>query len=208
MAIKRRLNQNKYIKNHQNKKSAREQDQIRKNSFDGAPARRTIDAIVLHYAPFRGKNGETFEESLKIINREHGKFARDPDYPQKPAFYEWSDRKSYYPNISYHYVISKSGEVENTRDVGIVGYHAGHSTVNLRSLGICLIGNPPTERQISVLAEYINQIRKNIGNHPLYTHNEVRRYGGTECPGVGLTSLVHRYRHNEQSESRLKYKLR
>jgi N-acetyl-anhydromuramyl-L-alanine amidase AmpD len=89
--------------------------------------------------------------------------------------------------IGYHYVISKSGKIEQTQFLRTVSYHT--SGMNSRSIGICLTGNydiqEPTESQISSLVKLIQHLEKRLGRQlDIQGHNE---HSNKSCPGRGIS---------------------
>lgn len=148
---------------------------------------RKTNCVVIHWAPKRGQNGESFEQSLEVINREHEKFRKIPGYPQPLS-------GTKYENIAYHFIIGQNGERYSTRLLSNIGYHAGNYEVNRVSIGICLIGDRATVEQLRKLKELLNHYHE-LGETKagIYGHCEVRK-NPTECPGDALMSWITRCR--------------
>lgn len=90
---------------------------------------------------------------------------------------------SYWAGIGYHFVIRKSGAIEEGRPVDKVGAHAGPG--NWNSIGICLTGNfdksHPTEEQLHSLVWLIkDHLKPMFGPLGITGHKEHMR---TSCPG-------------------------
>lgn len=94
-----------------------------------------------------------------------------------------------WPGIGYHYVIAKDGTVYKTNNASTVSYHA--KGANLKSLGVCLIGNfdreHPGDVQMDALVELLHELMKAYGISPdnVIGHREVP---GTQksCPGANF----------------------
>lgn len=101
-------------------------------------------------------------------------------------------------DIGYHYVIRRSGDVEEGRDIGKVGAHAkGHNT---NSVGICLAGGTKqinrsksdanfTANQYHALRTLISDITKQIGRGlDVIGHREVNP--GKACPCFDVQAFM------------------
>lgn len=142
--------------------------------------KRNLTKIVIHHAPFI--RTDDIKYACKVINREHQKFA---DLRQENS-------GSKYKNISYHFVVL-DGKFIQTRDLDLVGYHAGNYGVNLESVGICVVGDYRT-KEVSVETEetLINIIEKLLFDSNIKEiggHNHWRKKP-TACCGKKLFDWV------------------
>lgn len=92
---------------------------------------------------------------------------------------KWHRKRGFF-GIGYHYVIRRSGEVENGRPLDQPGAHAqGH---NKNSIGICLVGglddsgNPEanyTPAQWDALKKLVDELCQQFPGVHIIGHNEV-----------------------------------
>jgi len=117
---------------------------------------RYINMIVIHCADTPAEMDIGAEE----IRRWH----TDPP----PQGRGWSD-------IGYHFVIRRNGEIENGRDVGVVGAHV-HG-FNQHSIGICMVGGKPeanfTKEQWNTLADLVEELHIRYPNAKILGHNNL-----------------------------------
>jgi len=127
-----------------------------------------IDTVVVHHAGVDGATVEAIRRYHKEVNG--------------------------WPDIGYHYVVDTDGHVTKTNPLTAVSYHA--RGVNIRSVGICLLGNlekhPPTEAQVRALGQLLDELERGLGRRlRIVGHGEV---GQTTCPGrygtAALKSLL------------------
>ena len=101
----------------------------------------------------------------------------------------WSD-------IGYHYVVDLFGNIQNGRDVDLVGAHCSKGGHNQHSVGICYIGgvdNLPgvpaakqkamdtrTEAQKASLLSLLMDLKKLYPNAKIYGHHDFDK--GKDCP--------------------------
>lgn len=94
-----------------------------------------------------------------------------------------------WPGIGYHFVILRSGVIEQCWDEDVISYHTrGQNTGNL---GICLTGNGSfTHRQTISLIKLIRSLQKkwNIPVSSVKGHREWPNQQ-TECPGMNMNKL-------------------
>ncbi len=98
--------------------------------------------------------------------------------------------------LGYHFVIGNG----NDQGDGVIvagprwkqqqaGAHANSTEYNEHGIGICLVGNfdeaPPTPAQLSAVRALIARLAHDFGIHSdnVYGHGQIRRGGGTACPG-------------------------
>ena len=87
-------------------------------------------------------------------------------------------------HIAYHYIIGVNWEIDKTRQIKEVGYHASNRGVNQESIGICLVWNfdlyQPTQDQYKALKELIEELKSGFGyNITIHGHNE---FCNKSCP--------------------------
>lgn len=133
-----------------------------------------ITQIIVHHADISLK--KTSEQFTKIIDENHKRRL----HPTKNGFGN---------HIAYHMLITKDGNVKETRPLDEVGYHAGNWAVNLRSIGICLQGKfeeeEPTEKQLNALQRLITELMGaySIKHQSVRLHRDIKP---TACPGKNL----------------------
>ena len=95
---------------------------------------------------------------------------------------EWHKAKGW-DEIGYHYVIRRTGLVEEGRDLEIIGAHCkGHNT---GSIGICLVGGRHglfdfNNRQMHALERLVRDLKDSIeGGVSVHGHNT---FSTKECP--------------------------
>ena len=98
-------------------------------------------------------------------------------------------------HIGYHYVIRRSGKVEDGCPLSVPGYHcSGH---NAGSVGVCLVGGGPmgednnfTEEQFDSLASLIRKLRGEWPLASIHGHNE---YADKACPVFSVSDFLTAY---------------
>lgn len=152
---------------------------------DRLKSKREIKYIVVHHSatPLRDYK----ESTLSNWERVH-----------KEKFFEKWDQpisvNSKYKHIAYHFVITPEGKIVATRDLDVVGYHAGNLEVNTKGIGICVVGNfeseKPLEVQKNILYKLIADIKTIHKKVEVKTHQEVKKNGYTACCGKNLIRIV------------------
>lgn len=105
---------------------------------------------------------------------------------------KWHKQRGF-ADIGYHYVIHIHGELENGRDVDLVGAHCtGHNT---NSIGVCYVGgmdkankkakDTRTLQQKAVLMSLLIDLKKLYPNARIRGH---RDFANKECPSFDATS--------------------
>ena len=105
---------------------------------------------------------------------------------------QWHKQRGF-SDVGYHYVVHLHGDVENGRDVDIVGAHCtGH---NAHSIGVCYVGgvakdgNTPkdtrTLQQKAALLKLLTELRKTYPGVKIYGHRDFARKA---CPSFDATS--------------------
>lgn len=99
------------------------------------------------------------------------------------SFARYHVDKNGWPGIGYHFVITKSGEIQQTQLLKTVSYHT--SGINTRSVGICLTGDYDKQQapsvQLSSLVKLIKYLEGKMGRKlNIAGHNE---YSNKSCPG-------------------------
>lgn len=156
---------------------------------------RTVSYLVVHTAA-DPREGGSHDTPARDIRRWH--LARG-----------WTD-------IGYHYVVRRSGGVEQGRPEWRVGAHV--EGLNTKSIGICLSGHgdkaPMTQEQENALLDLLVKLMKryNIPAHRVIGHKEVNklveakvvpaRYKTTKtCPGKYVDMSVIRRKLTERTEN-------
>ena len=154
--------------------------------------------------PNTGSNGRRKLSALRHIVIHHEAVVRTDD---KTVDHLKADAKHHiskgWKRISYHYCISRSGEVYVLNPLEEIAYHAGNSAYNRNSFGIVLEGDMskqrPTSKQVGSLWQLLDEFCTNRPDLPgvtrktIKTHREVR-LEPTTCPSEIIQSLVNAYR--------------
>lgn len=97
-------------------------------------------------------------------------------------------------HIGYHFIITSSGKITQTRRENEIGAHA---IPNEGRLGICLTGNflteYPTPEQLNSLGQLLERLKKDYGltDEQIKGHLEVSQ---TLCPGDNFMLWLEKYR--------------
>jgi len=117
-----------------------------------------------------------------------------PDYPDSSKKYDlfgaadikqWHVNERGWSDIGYHFVIRRTGVIEQGRSIKIQGAHCLGQ--NRDSLGVCLIGTRwPTEEQIKSLIRLFRQVRRSfkIEASDWFGHYEFN--SNKTCPGFSM----------------------
>lgn len=87
--------------------------------------------------------------------------------------------------IGYHFIVRRSGFIENGRSIDIFGAHTQGQNYN--SIGVCYVGTRrPSEKQISALLDiYVTAFKLyRISYDQWFGHYEFN--SGKECPGFSM----------------------
>jgi len=116
-----------------------------------------------------------------------------PDYPSESSRFDlfgvadidvWHKQRGW-SGVGYHYVIRRSGILENGRPIGKAGAHVQGENAN--SLGVCYIGSKtPTDAQVRTLLQLSRDIclAHGLGADDWYGHYEFNT--GKTCPGFPM----------------------
>lgn len=102
-------------------------------------------------------------------------------------------------DIGYHFFITSDGTIHSGRKEDDVGCHCSASSMNFKSLGICLAGNfekeYPSAKQLKSLSSLLNQlvVKYLILPDHILGHREVPE-AKTLCPGINLLEWLYIYR--------------
>ena len=127
---------------------------------------RPIDKIIIHSSATQAKMDIGVEEIRK-----------------------WHLKRGF-RDIGYHYVIRRSGRVENGRNPNQVGAHT--KGYNTGSLGICLVGGANakmqgednfTPEQWRSLRNFIRILKADLKKATIHGHKE---FNNTECPSFDV----------------------
>lgn len=128
--------------------------------------------IVVHHS---ATSMLDWHKAAESINRSH----KQRGFPRSVT--------GYY--IGYHALIDPDGYILTTKKDDEVGAHAGVGDWNMKSLGVCLVGNfdeqEPTVKQLHSLAAYIDKKTKafNIPRSNIHYHGQIKQ---TACCGSKL----------------------
>ena len=109
---------------------------------------------------------------------------------------EWH-RDRGWTQIGYHYVIRRSGEVENGRDESQIGAHA--AGYNADSIGICLVGGIGSDgepesnftfHQYAALATMLTTLQHRYPNTAICGHRDLPGVK-KDCPCFDVQSFIH-----------------
>lgn len=91
-------------------------------------------------------------------------------------------------DVGYNYIIEKDGRVVEGRSLDIPGAHTRAAGMNMRGIGVALIGNLenhlPTRQQVEILKQLLSQLQKahGIERQNILAHRDVPG-ARTLCPG-------------------------
>lgn len=121
----------------------------------------SVDTVVIHHSATRRNT----PDSMRTIR----------------AFARYHTGTMGWHVIAYTYIIDQHGVIYQVNDPSTVSYHAGNRDMNIRSYGICLIGNnmkdPPTAEQLDATIALVKALGR-----PIIAHREVKGTS-TSCPG-------------------------
>ena len=104
---------------------------------------------------------------------------------------QWHKQRGF-SDVGYHYIVHIHGEVENGRDVDIIGAHcSGH---NAHSIGVCYVGgmdkankkpkDTRTLAQKAALLKLLEELKQLYPNARIYGH---RDFAAKACPSFDAT---------------------
>jgi N-acetyl-anhydromuramyl-L-alanine amidase AmpD len=107
------------------------------------------------------------------------------------------------PGICYHYTIERNGTVYKCNSHWEIVWHAGVSSVNKRSIGICLLGDfsgptyvgreKPTKKQLVSLDELLEYFliadTWSVDNQNIIGHCEAKK-SKESCPGTIIMDFI------------------
>ena len=185
-------------------------DDDRKGKYEGASSH-AVDSIVVHhtttdtltiweleafsllrlYLPlFMDKDGVGLP-FIKFLIQMHPQLQDQPLAPASGHFMirrnEEGVEERVHTFVGYHYMIYPDGTVVELLDQDYVGFHAGNYPVNIRSIGIALVGDfshtEPTPAAQAALKELVTTLNQQLGVQYIDGHSKVRKSGPTVCPG-------------------------
>lgn len=113
-------------------------------------------------------------------------------------------RMGYYGG--YHYLIERSGVIQQFRADDETGAHNNVSLMNYRAIGVCFAGNMSrqflTDKQIESAVKLIKslQTKHNIVDANITPH---RLYKATQCPGNNIPDPVWDYLQSEYAKQEM-----
>lgn len=142
---------------------------------------RHIDMIVIHHAAADKASAEDINE----WHKERG-FWGTAQYGSNT-----NENKITY-NIGYHFVIRKSGKIEQGKPLDLMGEHAGE--YNAHSIGICLEGTGDGKRNTYTTGQIGALVRLTYLLKMLYPAAEIRGHKELDarkpyCPSLNMTAF-------------------
>lgn len=140
---------------------------------------RKITHIILHHSGTNATNGINDPDGQQIyeaICRNHHERAVKEGWITVIPNYK----------VDYHFLIGPTGKVFNGQPIEMVGYHCGNKAMNLKSIGICLLGDfektIPPKTQVDALINLLVVLIKKFG---IIIENVKRHKDivNTDCPG-------------------------
>ena len=137
---------------------------------------RELKYIILHHSGTPATNGESDpvgQQIYEAIKRNHH---------ARALAKKWGDDYV----CDYHFLVGSTGKVFKGQPVERVSYHCGHYRTNLKSIGICLLGDfeksiPPKAQVDSLINLLIELIKKyGILIEDIKQHKQIVR---TDCAG-------------------------
>jgi len=137
---------------------------------------REIKYIILHHSGTPATNWEkdpTGQQIYEAIKRNHH---------ARAVAKKWGDNYV----CDYHFLIGPTGKVFEGQPVEMVSYHCGYYRMNLKSIGICLLGDfekvIPTKIQVDSLTILILELMKKYGIliESIQQHKQIVQ---TDCAG-------------------------
>lgn len=126
---------------------------------------RQINKIIVHCADTPDNNSSINAETIRVWHTS-----------PPPKGNGWSD-------IGYHWVVLRSGTIENGRKPEVIGAHVAGQ--NKDSLGICWVGRKtPAVNQYKSLIKFLAQLldEYDLEVKDVYGHREFD--SGKDCPGI------------------------
>jgi len=120
----------------------------------------------------------------------HHSFSRDHDRLDWADVYKWHVHENGWVDIGYHWGLEKIGaryQILLGRPLHMHGAHCREQNMNMRSFGLCFIGNfdavPPKKEQWEVGVNFVADlcITFNIKVGNVYGHRDFATY--KSCPG-------------------------
>ena len=88
--------------------------------------------------------------------------------------------------MDYHFVVGHTGSIFQGQPIEMVGWHCGNQGMNLKSIGICFLGNfmkeAPTAIQLDAGETLTSMLAKKY-NIPIQNIMEHKDIVATDCPG-------------------------
>lgn len=104
---------------------------------------------------------------------------------------EWHKERGF-KDIGYHFVIRRSGKIEEGRHIEKQGAHCAAMGGNHHSIGICLVGTKMfTPEQMDSLFSLYLKFRDRISYRDWFGHSEFDE-AKPNCPGLDMNILRHR----------------
>ena len=103
---------------------------------------------------------------------------------------KWHVQDNGWPDVGYHYIIRRNGEVELGRSNRDTGAHA--AGYNHKSVSLCMVGgmaednsaeNNFTAQQWTALLDLVKQLKTNYPDAEIIGHNEISE---KECPSFDV----------------------
>lgn len=125
---------------------------------------RNIDRVILHCSD----SDHPHHDNIEVIRSWH-------------LDRGWND-------VGYHFVILKSGKIEEGRQIKTVGAHC--KGYNSTSIGICLTGKQVfSDAQFEALGDLIRYLRRRF-DFTIHGHNE---FSEKTCPNFDVSEFIYKY---------------
>jgi len=103
-----------------------------------------------------------------------------PDGVSGPNGYNYND-------IDYHFLVGTDGLIYTGRRIDTVGWHASNWEVNVRSIGVCFIGNfDSTVPNSSQYWAGVDLVSKLMEKYKIYNISRHSDYSAKSCPGYSF----------------------
>jgi N-acetyl-anhydromuramyl-L-alanine amidase AmpD len=137
---------------------------------------REIDYIILHHSGTPATNGVNDPDGKQIYE------AICRNHHTRAVKENWGENYK----VDYHFLIGSTGKVFEGQPVEMVGYHCGNYSINLKSIGICLLGDfekiIPPKLQVDALIDLIVDLIKKY-KIPIENIKKHQQIVNTDCPG-------------------------
>lgn len=162
---------------------------LAKSGSDFDQWRQSIDTVVIHYTGNKpGISWQTLS-AIGLIRQYAADYFRYDDVwgidIKNTPIWSGHFRNNQQVFYAYHWLVRLDGSFERLLDDKYIGWHAGNSEVNKKSVGIVLDGEfvdiDPPETALEGVAKIIRENYRNLPHGNILGHREVNPQ--TVCPG-------------------------